>query len=71
MQTTLNKSDAERALSNPANAKPPDIASASVPDTLEALHVNPADAFTPAVVYVRGKEHRIQISCLLGVTLLA
>ena len=30
-----------QSLQQPANAKPPDIASALVPDTLAALHVNP------------------------------
>ena len=41
----------------PANAKPPDIASASVPDTLAALHVNPDTGLTHAEVDVRRKEH--------------
>ena len=39
------------------NAKPPDIASASVPDTLAALHVNPDTGLTRAEVDVRRKEH--------------
>ena len=34
MRTPPNKSEAEPAPSKPANAKPPNIASASVPDTL-------------------------------------
>ena len=46
MRTTPNKSEAEPAPSKPANAKPPDIASASVPDTLAALHVNPDTGLT-------------------------
>jgi len=36
--------------SKPANPKPPDIASASVPDTLAALHVNPDTGLTQAEV---------------------
>ena len=57
MPTTPNKSEAEPAPSKPANAKPPDIASASVPDTLAALHVNPDTGLTRAEVDVRRKEH--------------
>ena len=41
----------------PANAKAPDLASASVPDTLAALHVNPETGLTLAEVDVRRKEH--------------
>ncbi len=40
-----------------AIAKPPDIASASIPDTLAALHVNPGTGLTHAEVDVRRKEH--------------
>ncbi len=43
--------------SKPAKAKPPDIASASIPDTLAALHVNPDTGLTEAEVYLRRKEH--------------
>src|ERR1035437_10802900 len=57
MRTTPNKSEAEPAPSKPANAKPPDIASASVPDTLAALHVNPDSGLTRAEAGVRRKEH--------------
>jgi H+-transporting ATPase len=57
MRTTPNKSEAEPAPSKPANAEPPDIASASVPDTLAALHVNPDTGLTLAEVGVRRKEH--------------
>ena len=57
MRTTPNKSEAEPAPSKPANAKPPDIASASVPDTLAALHVNPDTGLTHAEVDIRRKEH--------------
>ena len=48
---------AEPAPAKPANAKPPDIASASVPDTLAALKVNPDTGLTHAEVDVRRKEH--------------
>ena len=43
--------------SMPATAKAPDIASASVPDTLAALHVNPETGLTHAEVDARRKEH--------------
>ncbi|MGD0164910.1 MAG: cation-transporting P-type ATPase [Candidatus Sulfotelmatobacter sp.] len=43
--------------SKPANPKPPDIASASVPDTLAARHVNPDTGLTQAEVDVRRKEN--------------
>ena len=56
MRTTLNKSEAEPAPSKPANAKPPDIASASVPDTLAALHVNPDTGLTQAEREIRKDE---------------
>jgi plasma-membrane proton-efflux P-type ATPase len=52
MQATPKKSETE-----PANTKPPDIASASVPDALAALHVNPEAGLTRAEVDVRRKEH--------------
>src|ERR1035441_4030929 len=57
MQTTPNKSEPELAPSKPANTTPPDIATASVPDTLAALHVNPDTGLTHAEVDVRRKEH--------------
>ena len=57
MRTTANKSEAEPAPSKAANAKLPDIAAASVPDTLAALHVNPDTGLTQAEVEVRRKEH--------------
>ncbi len=41
MRTTPKTSEAEPAPAKPANATTPDIASASVPDTLAALYVNP------------------------------
>ncbi len=40
-----------------ATAKTPDIASASIPDTLAALHVNPETGLTRAAVDIRRKEH--------------
>ena len=43
--------------SKPANAKPPDIASVSVPETLAELHVNPDAGLTNAEVDIRRKEH--------------
>ena len=57
MRTPLNKSEAEPAPSEPADAKVPDIATASVPDTLAALHVNPETGLTRAEADVRRKEH--------------
>jgi plasma-membrane proton-efflux P-type ATPase len=57
MRTTPNRSEPEPPSSKPAPAKPPDIASASVPDTLAALHVNPDTGLTHAEVDVRRKEH--------------
>jgi H+-transporting ATPase len=41
----------------PENAKPPDIGSASVPDTLASLHVDPDTGLTPAEVDSRRKEN--------------
>ena len=57
MQTTSEKSEAEQAPAESAHTKPPEIASASVPDTLAALHVNPDTGLTRAEVNVRRKEH--------------
>jgi H+-transporting ATPase len=57
MPTALTKSEAEAVPRKPANAKPPDIASASVPDTLTALHVNPDTGLTRAEVDASRKEH--------------
>ncbi len=57
MRTTPNKSEAEPSPTKPANTKPPDIASASVPDTLAELHVNPDAGLTHAEVDIRRKEH--------------
>jgi len=49
--------DAKTAPLNPPNTKPPDIASASVPDTLVALRVNPDTGLTSTEADVRRKEH--------------
>src|SRR5450759_715484 len=57
MLTTSDRPGAAPAPSKPANGKPPDIASVPVPDTLEALHVNPDTGLTHAEVDVRRKEH--------------
>ena len=57
MQAAPEKSEAQPVHSNPATAKAPDIATASVPDTLAALHVNPDTGLTRAEVDVRRKEH--------------
>jgi plasma-membrane proton-efflux P-type ATPase len=52
MPTSSNKSEAE-----PASSKPPDIATASVPDTLASLKVNPDTGLTRADVDTRRKEN--------------
>jgi hypothetical protein len=55
MKTIQNKSKAEAMLSKPANAKPPDIAFASVPDTLAMLKANPETGLARAEVDTRRK----------------
>src|SRR5579863_6838135 len=57
MGTTPAKSEAKPVPSKPANPKAPDIATASVPDTLAALHVTPDTGLTREEVDVRRKEH--------------
>lgn len=57
MINTPKTHDAEMASSKIENVKPPDIESASVPDTLAALHVSPDTGLTNADVIVRRKEH--------------
>lgn len=57
MGTTPNRSEAGRAASKPAHTTPPDIASASVPDTLSMLKVNPDVGLAQADVNDRRKEH--------------
>jgi hypothetical protein len=53
MRTSTNKSEAEPVPSKPANTKPPDITSASVPDTLSGLLVTPETGLTHAEVDTR------------------
>src|ERR1035438_6796639 len=57
MPATAPEPAAAPAPAKPANAKPPDIASKPVPETLAALQVNPDTGLTPAEVDVRRKEH--------------
>jgi H+-transporting ATPase len=57
MPTSANRSGAAVAPAKPADAKPPDIASASVSDALAALRVNPQTGLTRAEVDARRKEH--------------
>jgi len=57
MQPTAEKSKTQGIASKPANAKPPDIASASVPDTLATLHVNADTGLTNAEVDANRKDH--------------
>src|ERR1700677_4556143 len=57
MQTAIKKSEIEPALSKPATTAPPDLTSASVPDGLAALHVNPDTGLTHAEVDIRRHEH--------------
>ena len=57
MQTTTNQSETKPPRSMPATAKAPEIASASVPDTLAALHVNPETGLTHGEVETCRKEH--------------
>jgi H+-transporting ATPase len=55
--TTPDKSTAPPVPAKAAGAKAPDIATASVPDTLAALHVNPDTGLTGAEVDTGRKEH--------------
>jgi H+-transporting ATPase len=57
MGTIPNKTDSDPAPSKPANAKSPDIASASISETLTALQVNPDTGLAKAEVDVRRKAH--------------
>jgi len=57
MQSVTNKSDVQTPRAKPSTGKEPDIASASVPDTLTLLHVNPETGLTRAEVDTRRKEH--------------
>ena len=55
--TPPNRSEATPPPAKPTGVKAPDIASASVPDTLAALHVDPDGGLTQAEVDLRRKEH--------------
>jgi magnesium-transporting ATPase (P-type) len=57
MQTTANEPEAKPAPAKAANAKPPEIATASVPDTLASLKANPETGLTRAEVDARRKEN--------------
>jgi magnesium-transporting ATPase (P-type) len=57
MQTVTKKSVVEGPSSQPETAKPPEIASASVPDTLATLKVDPEAGLTRDEVDIRHKEH--------------
>ncbi|MHB8624781.1 MAG: plasma-membrane proton-efflux P-type ATPase [Aggregatilineales bacterium] len=57
MQSVTKKSEGERPDSKPAAGKAPDIAAASIPDTLAALHVDPEKGLPGAEVDTRRKEH--------------
>jgi H+-transporting ATPase len=56
MRTPPNKAEAGPMPSKPANAIPPDIAAASVLDTLAVLHVSPDTGLTHMAADVRRKE---------------
>src|ERR1017187_4125690 len=57
MPTPTRKPEVEQQPSKPADAKPPDIASASVPDTLASLKVNPDTGLAAAEGDTRRKEN--------------
>ena len=57
MPTPTMKPEVEQQPSKPANAKTPDIASASVPDTLASLKANPDTGLAAAEVDTRRKEN--------------
>ncbi len=57
MRTTPTQSEVRPASSRPTDTRPPDIASASVPDTLAALQVNPETGLTQTEVDARRKAH--------------
>jgi H+-transporting ATPase len=56
MRSTANKSETASS-AKPAMAKPPDIASASIADTLAALQVHPDTGLTRAEAEIRQKEY--------------
>ncbi len=55
LRTIPNRSEIEAT--KPANVKPPDIAAASIPDTLAMLKVNPDAGLSSVEVVARRKEH--------------
>ena len=57
MLTRPLQSGSKAPLSSPAVAKPPEIASASIPDTLAELQVNPETGLTHVEVDVRRKKN--------------
>jgi len=57
MTTPANKLEGKPAAAKPADTKPPEIASASVPDTLASLKVNPETGLAHAEVDVRRKQN--------------
>ncbi len=57
MRTITPKSGSQAGPPNSAKGKPPDITSASLPDTLEALQVNPDTGLTRAEVDARRKKY--------------
>ena len=56
MQPTQRQSESKPAISKPVDVEVPDIASASVPDTLAALRVDADAGLSRAEVDVRRKE---------------
>ena len=57
MPTSPGRPEVEPQPPKPADAKPPDIATASVPDTLASLKVNPDTGLAAAEVDTRRKEN--------------
>ncbi len=57
MQSTANEANSDPATAKPRDAKVPDFASMSVPDTLAWLHVNPETGLARADVDVRRQEN--------------
>jgi H+-transporting ATPase len=57
VQTNTKQSGGESSAVKPAVGKAPDIAGASIPDTLAALHVDPEKGLSGAEVDTRRKEH--------------
>jgi plasma-membrane proton-efflux P-type ATPase len=57
MQSVTDKPKTGAPHSKPPTGKEPDIASASIPDTLASLHVNPEKGLTHGDVDIRRKEH--------------